>query len=182
MQIHELRSKLNSSLDHFKTELSQVRTGRATTSLVEEIQVDAYGAKMKIKELGTITTPDPQMILISPWDKTLLPEIVKAVQLANLGLNPVPDSLTVKVPIPSLTEERRKEFTKIVTDKAEAAKHSIRNVRQDAMKDIDRAFSDKEITEDDKFSAKEEVEKIVHEVINQVEDLSEQKKEELMKV
>ncbi len=182
MTTSEIKSKLNSSLEHLKSELSSIRTGRATTSLVEEVVVEAYGSKMMIKELGTISTPDSQMIVISPWDKTLIKEIVRAISTANLGLNPVPDSVAVKVPVPSLTEERRKEFVKLVTERVEGAKNSMRNVRQDAMKDIDRQFSDKTITEDDKFLAKEEVEKTVHEFLAQADNLSTKKKEELMTV
>lgn len=182
MTSSEIKSKLNSSLEHLKSELSSIRTGRATTSLVEEVFVEAYGSKMMIKELGTISTPDPQMIVVAPWDKTLIKDIVKAITSANLGLNPVPDSTAVKIPVLSLTEERRKEFAKLVTDRVEGVKNSMRNVRQEAMKDIDRQFSDKTITEDDKFQAKEEVEKIVHEFISQTDVLSVRKKEELMKV
>lgn len=182
MTTAELKTKLNATIEHLNTELSGIRTGRATTSLVEEIEVDAYGARMKIRELGTLSTPDAQMILISPWDKSLIKDIDKAIRNANLALNPVPDSQVLKVPVPALTEDRRKEFTKLVTERAEQAKNKLRNVRQDAMKDIDNQFSNKEITEDDKFSAKEEVEKIVKEFTNLVESTAEKKKADLMTV
>jgi len=182
MTIPELRSKLNASFEHLKGELSQIRSGRATTSLVEEVKVMAYGSEMKIRELGTISTPDAQMILISPWDKSLIKEIEHAIREQNPGLNPVPDSQVVKVPVPPLTEERRKEFVKLVNDKAEAAKHSMRNIRQDAMKDIDNSFANKEITEDDKFVAKEEVEGVMKEVHAKIEELVSQKTNELMTV
>ena len=182
MEISELKLKLNASIEHLKNELSGVRTSRATNSLVEDILVQAYGATMKIKELGTITTSDPQMIVITPWDKTLIKDIDTAIRDAGLGLNPVPDSQVLKVPIPSLTEERRKEFVKLVIEKTEIIKNTIRNIRQDAMKDIDRALENKEITEDDKFSAKEEVEGIVKEHVEKIEALEEQKKKELLTV
>lgn len=178
----ELKTKLNSALEHLKTELAQIRTGRATTSLVEEIPVEAYDSKMKIKELGTITTPDSQMILITPWDKALIKEIAQAIIKSNLSLSPVPDSQSVKVPVPSLTEERRKEFAKLVTERVEAIKHTIRTIRQDAIKDVDTQFANKEITEDDKFSGKEEITEIVKEFTEKADELSEEKKQELMKV
>jgi ribosome recycling factor len=159
-----------------------VRVGRATPSLVENIEVEAYGGKMKMIEVGTISVPDAQMIVIAPWDKGLIKEIDSAIRNAGMGLNPVPDSISVKVPVPPLTEERRKEFTKLVSEKAETAKNVIRNVRQDAMKDIDKKFSEKTITEDEKFTHKEEVEKVVKEFISKIEELSESKKKDLMSV
>src|SRR3989344_912282 len=182
MELSELKLKLNASIDHLKNELSQVRTSRATNSLVEDIAVQAYGANMKIKELGTITTPDAQMIVITPWDKNLIKDIDTAVRNAGLGLNPVPDSQVLKVPIPPLTEDRRKEFVKLVTEKTEVIKNTMRNIRQDAMKDIDRALENKEITEDDKYSAKEEIEAIVKDHVEKIEALEEQKKRELLTV
>ena len=182
MQIAELKNKLSASTDHLKNELSQIRAGRATTSLVEEIEVNAYGSRMKMKELGTISTPDSQMILISPWDKTLTKEIDRAIRVAGLGLNPIPDSSVVKVPVPALTEERRKEFTKLVTERTEQIKHAIRNLRQDAMKSIDKQFDEKLLTEDEKFGRKEEVEKIVKEYTHNADGMAEEKKSDLMKV
>ncbi|OGC49856.1 ribosome recycling factor [candidate division WWE3 bacterium RIFCSPHIGHO2_01_FULL_40_23] len=182
MNDSELKSKLNSIIEHFRSEITGIRTGRAEASLVEGILVEAYGAKMKIMELGTISVLDPSMILISPWDKTLIKEICQAIVASGLSLNPVPDSQTVKVPIPALTEDRRKEFAKLVTEKSEVAKNSVRNVRQDAMKDIDNQFADKEITEDDKFSSKEEIEKTVKGFTEQIDDIAERKKNELMTV
>lgn len=182
MTTSELKNKLNQTFEHFKGEIASIRTGRATTSLVEEIVVDAYGAKMTIKELGSITTPDAQLILISPWDKGLIKDIDKAIRDSGLGLNPVADSTTVKVPVPALTEERRKEFTKLASEKAEEAKVSMRNVRQDAMKAIDKEFDEKVITEDERFTKRDEVEKTVKEYTEKVEEALEQKKKDLMTV
>lgn len=182
MTISEVRSKLTSSLEHLKLNLSSIRAGRATTSLVEEIQVDAYGDKLMVKEVASLATPDASMIVISPWDKGLIKEIDRAIRMQNLGLNPVPDSQVLKVPIPSLTEERRKEFTKLVTERCEEAKNSMRNVRQDAMKALDKAFADKTLTEDEKFTQKDEIEKVVKEFLSKAEELSEAKKKDLMTV
>ena len=137
---------------------------------------------MTIKELGSITLLDNQNLIISPWDRGLIQPIGKAIRESELKLNPIEDSDKIRVPVPSLTEERRKEFTKLVSSKVEEAKNSMRNVRQDAMKDVDKDFADKLIGEDDKFRQKEEIEKIVKEFSETVEELGESKKEELMTI
>ena len=178
----ELKSKLEKSIEFLKSDLMQVRTGRATPSLVEDVAVDAYGSKMTIKELGSITLLDNQNLIISPWDRGLIQPIGKAIRESELKLNPIEDSDKIRVPVPSLTEERRKEFTKLVSSKVEEAKNSMRNVRQDAMKDVDKEFADKLIGEDDKFRQKEEIEKIVKEFSETVEELGESKKEELLTI
>jgi ribosome recycling factor len=175
----ELTKKLDTALDFFKSELSQIRTGRASPALLEELEVEAYGSKMKIKELGTILVPEPQMLTVSPWDKSLLSDIDKAIRNSELKLNPVVADDVVRVPIPSLTEERRQEFAKLVTSKMEAVRQSIRNIRQDAMKSLEKQFDEKEISEDEKFTTKDEFEKIIRDYLSQVEDLGEEKKKAL---
>lgn len=182
MQTAELKSKLSKTLDHLKNELAQIRTGRGTPSLLENISVDAYGAKMTIKEVGSITVLDPQNLLVTPWDRSLVNAVAKAIQESDLKLNPVVDSTQVRVPIPGLTEERRKEFAKVASSKVEDSKNSMRSIRQDAMKDIDKSFADKLIGEDEKFTQREEVEKIVKEFVTQADELGESKKADIMSV
>ena len=182
MNTSELKSKLLKSLDFLKLELNQIRTGRATPALIEEVAVEAYGARMTLKELGAITLLDNQNLLVSPWDKNLLGTISKAIREAGLGLNPVEESDKLRVPIPALTEERRKEFAKMVSGKVEDCKNAMRASRQDIMKDIEKEFTDKKIGEDDKFRNKEEVEKIVKDFISQADDLGENKKQELLTI
>ncbi|HSX39619.1 MAG TPA: ribosome recycling factor [Candidatus Saccharimonadales bacterium] len=182
MDANNLKSKLAKSLDHLKSELSQIRTGRATPSLLENIVVDAYGAKMTLKEVGSITLLDPQNLVVAPWDKSLLKAIGTAILESDLKVNPVVDSTQVRVPIPALTEERRKEFVKVVSVKIEECKNSMRNVRQEVMKEIDKDFSDKKIGEDDKFSQKEQVEDVVKDFVSQADTLGEAKKTDLMSV
>ncbi len=182
MVFKELNQKLTLSLEFFVAELTKIRTGRASSALVENLEVEAYGSRMKIKELGSIAVPEPQTIVISPWDKSLLKEVDKALRESSLGVNPVVGGDSIKVPIPALTEERRKEMVKVAGAKLEECKNSMRNLRQDAMKQVDKAFADKEIGEDDKFNQREEVEAIVKDYVDRAEKALETKKEEILRV
>jgi len=182
MLFKELNQKLTLSLEFFVAELTKIRTGRASTALVENIELDAYGGRMKIKEVASISVPEPQVVLIAPWDKSLLREIEKSLRESSLGVNPVVGGDSVKVPFPALTEERRKEMVKAIGVKLEECKNSMRSIRQDAMKQVDKAFADKQIGEDDKFNQKEEVEEIVKDYTKRVEEASETKKEEILRI
>jgi ribosome recycling factor len=182
MLTSELKSKLEKSLEFFKSELSLIRTGRATPALIENIEVEAYASKMKLKELGAITLLDTQNLSVTAWDKGLLGAIATAIRESDLKLNPVTESDRVRVPVPALTEERRKEFAKMASAKAEETKNAMRSTRQEAMKDIDKDFADKKLGEDEKFTKKEEVEKIVKEYVTKTDELTEAKKTDLMTV
>jgi ribosome recycling factor len=182
MTTSELKTKLSKSVDHLQDELSQVRTGRATPALLENIHVDAYGTKMSVKELGSINVADAQNLVVSVWDKGLLPAVAASIRESDLKVNPVIDGNSVRVPIPALTEDRRKEFVKIVSVKVEEAKNSMRNVRQEAMKDIDKRFNDKQIGEDEKFTQKDEIEDVVKKFIEEADELGESKKTDLMTI
>ncbi|HXK52866.1 ribosome recycling factor [Candidatus Nomurabacteria bacterium] len=176
----ELKAKLQSSLDFLKEELSYVRTGRATPTMLDEIKVNAYGSMLTLKEVGTLSVLDAQTLSVVPWDKSLLKEIAKAIRESQLKLNPAEQGGSVIVPIPQLTEERRLEFVKIVSVKVEECKVAIRHVRNDAMKDIDQAFARKEFGEDEKFSFKEEVEDTVKDFISKADELGDSKKQDLL--
>ena len=182
MNNSELRSKLSKVGEFLRGELSQIRTGRASPALIENIQVDAYGTKMMLIEVGSITVLDPQNLVITPWDKGLIKSITKSIRESQASLNPVEESDRIRIPVPSLTEERRRELAKIVGVKAEECKNSIRNIRQDAMKDIEKMFNYKSIGEDEKFRLKEETEKIVKEFTDGVEEISETKRSEILTV
>lgn len=182
MTTAELKSKLENSIEYLQGELAKVRTGRASPALLEEIKVNAYDTMMAVRELGSIAVPDAQSLVISPWDSGLSDEIAKAIRESDLNLNPFVDGDLIRVPIPDLTEERRKEMTKLVTSKVEEIKNSIRNIRQEAMKDIDNQFEEKEISEDEKFETKEEVGKIVKEHNDKAEKLGEEKKKDLLSI
>ena len=182
MNTADLRAKLLKSIDFLKSELNQLRTGRPSPSLIENIQVEAYDTKMTVKELGSISVLDSQNLSISVWDKSLLKVIAGAIRESELKLNPVVDGDIVRVPLPALTEERRKDLVKLVSSKVEETKSAIRSIRQDFMKEIDKAFTDKEMGEDEKFTGKEEVEKVVKEFVDESDELGDNKKEEIMKV
>lgn len=182
MNTLELKSKLLKQQDFLKNELSQIRTGRVTPSLVENIFVDAYGTKMTVKELGAISVLDSQNLVVAPWDKSLIKSVSKAIRDSQPSLSPIEDGEKLRVPVPTLTEERRKELAKTVGVKVEECKNTIRSIRQEAMKDIDKMFADKAIGEDEKFRLREETEKIVKESSDSLDVLGEQKKSELMTV
>lgn len=182
MNKNELKQKLEKSIEFLKNDIANVRTGRANPSLVSDIVVDAYGSKMTLKELGSITLLDSQTISVTPWDRSLIGAIAKAVREGELNLNPAEDSDRIRIPVPALTEERRIELTKVVGAKGEESKQSIRNIRQDVMKEIEKSFTDKLIGEDEKFTQKDEVEKVVKEYTEQVDKICDSKKQELMTV
>ena len=182
MNKSDLKSKLDKSVEFLKIDIANIRTGRASPSLVSEVTVDAYDSKMTIKELGSIVLLDNQTIAITPWDRKLISSITKAIREGDSNLNPIEDSDRIRIPVPALTEERRKELAKLVNVKTEETKQSVRNIRQEAMKNIDKEFTDKSIGEDEKFFQKEEIEKIVKDCVEQVDQISDAKKQELLRV
>jgi len=182
MTTSELKNRITKSVDFLKAELSQIRTGRANPSLLEDITVEAYESKMALKELGSITLSDAHTIMITLWDKGLLPAVTKEIREGELKLNPVEAGGNLKVPIPPLTEDRRKELARIVNQKVEECKQSVRNIRQDAMKDIDKEYDEKNISEDEKFAQKDKVEEVVKEFVEMAEEMGKTKSDELMSV
>jgi len=182
MTSSELKNRLTKSIEFLQAELTQIRTGRANPSLLEDIEVVAYESKMALKELGSVTLADAQTIMVTPWDKNLIPDIEKAIRDSESKLNPVEVGGNLKVPVPPLTEDRRKELVRLVNQKVEDCKQSVRNIRQDAMKDIDKEFEDKIISEDEKFTQKEEVEEITKDFVEQSDAIGETKSSELMTV
>jgi ribosome recycling factor len=172
---------MQKSIDFFKTEIASIRTGRAVPALVENIVCNAYGGttKLTIKELGTIASMDNQTLMIQPWDLSTLGEIRQGILAANIGLTPVVDNNVIRISIPSLTAERRGEYIKLLHRKKEDAKISIRNIRQDFMKEIKLGFENKEISEDDKFKKEEDLQRITDEFVLKIDELSEKKEQEI---
>jgi len=180
----ETRQLMQHSLDHFKLEISAIRTGRAVPALIENIICNAYGgaSRLTVKELGTITTSDSQTLLVQPWDLSVVGEIRQGILAANVGLTPVIDNNLIRISIPSLTTERRAEYVKLLHQKMEETRVSIRNLRQDKLREIKTSFEGKALSEDEKFKAEEDLQKITDEFIGKVEEMGKKKEEELTAV
>lgn len=178
----ELSEKLQKAIEHLKGELSLLRTGRASVSLVENLKIPAYGSTMLLKELANLTAPEPQLIIIQPWDKSVVQDTIRGINQSNLGINPISDGDVIRLPFPSLSEERRLEMAKKVGGLTEEAKISIRAIRQDAMGAINEMEKNKVISKDDFFRKKEEVEKKVREASELAGRVGEAKRGEVMKI
>ncbi len=184
MQYKELIQKgkveFEGLLNFYKSDISSIRTGRATPSLVEDVQVEYFGVKYRLKELASITAPEPRTILIQPWDKGALEAISGAISKSGIGLMPIAEGHAIRLNIPSLTEDRRKEFIKLLKTKTEDARIKIRRHREDIWDKIQKLEKAGEIREDDKFKGKEELQKLVDEYNGKIEDLEKKKEAELM--
>lgn len=173
---------MGKSLEMFKAELTKLRTGRAHSSLVENIKIDYYGTDTPLKHVATIAVSDARTITITPWEKTMLKPIEKAIMTADLGLNPIGDANFIRVPLPPLTEERRKELVKVVKSTAEHAKVNVRNIRRDANNDLKELLQEKEINEDDERRAQESVQKLTDKFIEDIDKIAAAKEADLMVV
>ncbi len=175
-------ARMKKSLEAFKVDLAKVRTGRAHTGLLDHISVDYYGTPTPLQQVARVTLIDGRTIGVSPFEKKLGPVIEKAIRDANLGLNPASAGDTIRVPMPSLTEERRKELAKVVHKEAETARVAIRNLRRDANTALKEALKEKEVSENDERRAQDEVQKLTDRHITEIDGLLKQKEAELMAV
>lgn len=180
MDINQHKKDFEKVVEHFKTEAASIRTGRATSSLVDEITVEHYGGKYQIKELATISVPEPKTILIQPWDKSAIESITKAIKNSNLGLNPISDASGIRLVMPALTEERRKEFIKLLGQKAEEAHIAVRRIRGEIWDDLQEQEKNHTISENEKFKSKETLQRIVDEYNKKIDELEKKKAEEIM--
>lgn len=178
----EAEEKMIKTEEVVQHEFAGVRTGKASPALVENIQVEVYGAQMRIRELGGITTPEPRMILIQPWDVSTLHPIEKAIQKSNLGVNPAIDKKIIRIVLPELSEERRIEFTKIVKKMAEDGRIAIRHVRRDAIEHLKKESKDGSITEDELTAAEKEIQKLTDQYISKIDVHLTHKEKEIMTV
>ena len=179
MSNHDFKQKLDKSIEHLKHNLANVRTGRATPALVENIKVECYGTQTPLTQLASVSTPDPKTVSLEPWDKNI---IEKAIQSSDLGINPVIKGSTIHLNIPALTEERRQEMVKILHQKVEEAKISIRNIREELIKELKNEEKEGNISEDDLFAEQKEIQKTVDEYNDTVKQIQEKKEEEIMTV
>jgi ribosome recycling factor len=174
--------RMDKAIDDFRKEVATIRTGRANVSLLDAIRVDYHGTPMPVNQLGTVTVPDANMIMISPWDPGVVPLIDKAIRTSDLGLNPTNDGKLVRVPIPALTEERRKELVKHLHKVLENHRTAVRNVRRDIKEAIDKLEKDKKISQDEQKRALDELEKVSHAETKKVEDVSAAKEKEILEI
>jgi ribosome recycling factor len=180
--INELRRRMTGALDVLKKELTGLRTGRASVSLLEPVQVEAYGSHMPISQVGTVSVPEPRMLTVSVWDRALVKAVEKGIREANLGLNPMTEGQTIRVPIPPLTEERRKELIKVAHKYAEQARVSVRNVRRDGMEALKQQEKGHKITEDEHTKLGKQVQALTDEFIKKIDEAIAAKEKDVLNV
>ncbi|ABE31270.1 ribosome recycling factor [Paraburkholderia xenovorans LB400] len=174
--------KMQRSIDAFKNDLSKIRTGRAHTGLLDHIQCDYYGSPVPISQVANLTLIDARTIGVQPWEKKMVPVVEKAIRESDLGLNPATQGDVIRVPMPALTEERRRELTKVVKSEAETAKVAVRNLRRDANEQLKKLVKDKEISEDDERRAGDDVQKLTDRFVAEIDKLVVTKEAEIMTV
>ncbi|MEQ6375357.1 ribosome recycling factor [Bacillaceae bacterium S4-13-56] len=180
--IKETKEKMQAAVNAFTRQLSTVRAGRANPALLDQVHVDYYGASTPLKQLATISAPDARLLLITPYDKTSIGDIEKAIQKADLGLSPSSDGNVVRINIPALTEERRKELVKVVRKYAEEAKVHVRNIRRDSNDHLKKLEKDGELTEDELRGYQDDVQKVTDKFVNEIDSLTQNKEKEMMEV
>ncbi|CAG9262151.1 MULTISPECIES: ribosome recycling factor [Paraburkholderia] len=174
--------KMQRSIDAFKSDLAKIRTGRAHTGLLDHIQVDYYGSPVPISQVANLTLVDARTIGVQAWEKKMVPVIEKAIRESDLGLNPATHGDLIRVPMPALTEERRKELTKVVKNEGETAKVAVRNLRRDANEQLKKLVKDKEISEDDERRGSDDVQKLTDRFVAEIDKLVQTKEAEIMTV
>jgi len=181
-QIKDADHKMDKTVEAFRTEIAKIRTGKATTAILDGIRVEYYGNPSPLNQVANVSVLDAHTLSIMPWDKSMVQVIEKAIQASDLGLNPLSDGTNLKIPIPPLTEERRKEFVKIVKKFGEEYKVALRNVRRDANEHLKKEEKEKKITEDDRKHAEDEVQKITDKHIAKIDEIIKHKEKEIMEV
>jgi ribosome recycling factor len=178
----QAKVRMEKAVEDFRKELAGVRTGRASVTLLDHIRVDYHGTPMPINQLGTLTVPDPTIIVVAPWDPSAVPLVDKAIRTSDLGLNPSSDGKVIRVPIPSLTEERRKELVKHLHKVLENHRTAVRNIRRDIKEAVEKLEKEKKISEDERKRTLDELEKLTHSETKKIEDLSAAKEKEILEI
>ncbi|HMV26764.1 MAG TPA: ribosome recycling factor [bacterium] len=181
-QYHETEEKMKKSLETVRNELAKIRSGRATTTLLDGVKVDYYGTPTPLNQVGNVSAPEARLLTVQPWEKGMVPAIEKAIREANLGLNPQNDGALIRIPIPPLNEERRKELVKLGKKYAEEGKVAVRNVRRDANEHFKKAEKDHKISEDDSKDAQDKVQKMTDNYIKKIDEMLVIKEKEIMEV
>lgn len=180
--LDKLKPRLEKTIDQFKEEIGNIRTGRATPALLDGIEVTAYNTKTPLNQLAAIQSPDPRTLLVQPWDKNIIKEVQKAIEESPLSLAPVLDGEVLRISIPALNEEKRKELVRLLKEKMEEARIKIRQERERILDEAKKMEKESEITEDDKFLTKEKVQELVDQFNKKIEEISEKKEKDIMTV
>lgn len=180
--IDEKKYNFEKAISHLKGELNSIRTGRANPTLVENIIVNYYGTKTPLQQLANISVPDTRYIIIQPWDKNTIKDIEKSINASDLGLNPINEGNIIRIVIPALTEERRKDLSKVVHQKIEETRVSIRNIREEVWRTIKDKKTSSEITEDDMFQQQKELQKVIDEYNEKIKTMGDEKEKEIMTI
>jgi len=178
----DLRRRMDQAVATFQASLASTRTGRASVHMLDQVKVDYYGTHTPISQLAQVSAPEPQLIVIAPWDPTILKDIEKAIQTADLGFNPQSDGKIIRIPVPPMTEERRHDVCKHINKILEEQRTSVRNVRRDGNDALKKLAKEKKISEDDEKRSLEEVQKMTDEEIRRMEEMSQRKEAEVMQV
>ena len=174
--------KMNKTISVMKQEYNSLRAGRANPQALDRIMVDYYGSPTPINQMGNISVPEPRMLIIALWDTKMIPNVEKAIQKSDLGINPANDGKVIRLIFPELTQERRKELAKVIRKKAEESKVAVRSIRRDAMEDIKKQKKDNLLTEDDQKKLEEKVQKLTDEKVKEIDTIAQAKEKEIMSV
>lgn len=178
----ETERKMQKSLETVTHELAGIRSGKATPALLDSLKVEAYGQKTPLNQVASVSAPDPKMLLVQPWDKTIAGNIVKAIQTSEMGFNPQVDGNVIRIPVPPLSEDRRRELVKVCKKIAEDGKVAVRNIRRDAIEHLKKAEKDKQISQDDEHKGADQVQKLTDKYSNEIDALVVRKEKEIMAV
>jgi len=178
----DLKRRMEGAISAFKSDIAALRTGRASANVLDPVTVEAYGSRMPLNQLANISVPEPRMISVSIWDKSMVSAVEKAIRESNLGLNPITDGVNLRIPLPELNEERRKELVKVAHNYAENARVAVRHVRRDGMDDLRKAEKDGDISKDESHDQAETVQKLTDDMISQIDSLLTDKETEIMQV
>lgn len=181
-KIQEKRAEFEKAIEHFQFELGKLRTGRANPALIEDIKVDYYGTRTPLKQMAAISAPEPRSLMVQAWDRSVLGLIESAIRESDLGFNPVNDGVVIRINIPALTEERRRDLVKILNQKAEEARIAVRSVREETLKEIQEMEKEGMISEDDKFKSKDKIQEVVDEFNKKIEEVRAKKEQDIMTV
>ena len=176
----EVKTRMDASIDRVRREMANVRTGRATVGLLDGVQVDAYGSKMPINQVATLSIPEPALMVATPFDPSLMGAIEKAIRASDLGLNPANDGKIIRIPIPALTDERRRELSRHVHKQAEEGRNSVRQVRRDANDRLKKLLKDHKVSEDDERKGLDQVQKMTDDHIKMIDELQKKKDQDLL--